>query len=64
MLLTGPIFALKIAPSREGSRTHSIHGSLGPPESTAQTASRLAEPFLQAHGSDRQTDRQSRLLRL
>jgi len=37
----------KIAPFRGGSRPHLIHGSLGPPESSTQTASRSVEPFLQ-----------------
>jgi len=35
------------------------HGSLGPPESTCQTASLSVQPLLQAHGHDRQTDRQT-----
>jgi len=36
--------------------THLIHGSLGPPESTTQTASRSVQPFLQGSRS-RQTHR-------
>ena len=42
-----PPFLLKISPSHKGSEPHLIHGSLGPPESSTQTASRLVEPFLQ-----------------
>ena len=38
---------------------HPIHGSLGPPNSIPQTASRSVEPYC-----DRQTDRQTMLLRL
>jgi len=40
---------------------HLIHGSLGPPESTSQTASRSVQfsRFCRAHGRYRQTDRQT-----
>jgi len=50
----GP-FSLSTLPY--GSEPHLIHGSLGPPESTFRTASRSVQPFLQAHGRDRPTDR-------
>jgi len=40
------------------------HGSLGLVESTTQTASRLIQPFLRARDRDRQTDRQTAVLRL
>jgi len=40
-------FPLKIAPSHEGSGTPLIHRSLGPPESSSETASRTVHPFLQ-----------------
>jgi len=36
---------LKIAPSHGGSRPHLIHGSLDPPKSSTQTASRSVRPF-------------------
>jgi len=35
----------KIAPSHGGSGPHLIHGSLGPPESSTQMASRSVQPF-------------------
>jgi len=38
---------------------HLIHDSVGPPESTTQTASRSVQPFLQGHDRDRQTIRQT-----
>jgi len=34
---------------------HLLHGSLGPPESTLQSASRSVHPFCSAHGCDQQT---------
>ena len=40
-------FPLKFAPSHGGSGPYLIHGSLGPPESSTQTASRSVQPFLQ-----------------
>ena len=43
--------------------THIIHGSLGPSESTAHTASRSVQPFLHSSRSwwtDRQTDHTTR----
>jgi len=36
-------------PSHGGSGPHLIHGSLGPPESWTQTASRSLQPFCRAH---------------
>jgi len=33
---------------------HLIHGSLGPPKPTTQTASRSGQLFLQAHDCDKQ----------
>jgi len=48
---------LKIAPSHGGSGPHLIHGSLGPPESSTQMASRSVQPFCRAHKCDRPTDR-------
>jgi len=37
---------------------HLIHGSLGPPESSTQTAFRSVQPFCRDHSvTDRQTDR-------
>jgi len=44
---TGRHFPLKIAPSHRGSEPHLIHGSLGPPESSTQTASPSVQPFFQ-----------------
>jgi len=44
---------------------HLIHGSLGPPESSTQTASRSVQPFLQGSlvwQTDRQTDHATRSL--
>jgi len=41
-----PLCPLKIAPFHEGSEPHLIRGSLGAPESSAQTASRSVQPFL------------------
>jgi len=46
--------------SRRDLDAHVIHDSLGPPESSTQTASRLVQPFLQGSlvwQTDRQTDR-------
>jgi len=43
---------------------HLIHGSLDPPKSLTQTASRSVQPFLQGSlvwQPDRQTDRQTML---
>jgi len=40
-------FSLNIAPSPGESGPHLMRGSLDPPESTTQTASRSVEPFLQ-----------------
>jgi len=45
----------KIAHSHGGSRAHRIHGCLGPPVSSTQTASRSVQPFLQGTVTDRQT---------
>ena len=42
-----PIFLLKNAPSHGGSGPHLIHGSLGQPESSTETASRSVQPLLQ-----------------
>jgi len=42
-------FPLKIALSHGGSRPHAIHGSLGPPESWTQTATRSFQPFCAVH---------------
>jgi len=56
-------FPLKIASSHVGSGPSS--GSLGPPESSTQTASRSVQPFLQGSlvwMTDRQRDRQTTLL--
>jgi len=51
-------FPLKIALSHRGSEPHLTHASLGPPESTTQTACRSVQPFSQ--GSRRcQADRQT-----
>jgi len=36
---------------------HLIHGSLGPPESLTEMASRSVQPFCRAHYCDRETDR-------
>ena len=41
--------ASKIAPSCGDPGPHILHGSLGPPESTSQTAIRSVHPFLQVH---------------
>ena len=57
----------QICPFPWGTRVNVIHGSLGPPESTTQTASRSVQPFCRAHAcvqqtdrhTDRQTDRQT-----
>jgi len=46
-----------------GPRPHLIHGSLGPPKSTPQTASRSVWPFFW-QGSSQQTDTQTTLLHL
>ena len=45
----------KLPISHGGSGPHLIHGSLGPPESWSQTASRSVQPFLQGW-CDRPTD--------
>ena len=45
----GRAFLLKITPSHGGCGPHLIRGSLGPPESSTQTASQSLQPFL--HGS-------------
>ena len=42
-----------------GVRTHLKHSSLGPPNSTPQTASRSVRPFFQGSRYDRATDRQT-----
>ena len=42
-----PLSPSKLPFSAEGSVPHLIHGSLGPPKSSTQTASRLVQPFLQ-----------------
>jgi len=58
-----PFPSLKIAPSHGWSGPHLIHGSLGPPESTTQTASRSVQPFLQGSlvwQTDRPTDHATR----
>jgi len=47
-------FPLKIAPLHGGLDPHLIHGSLGPPEFTTQTASRPFSRFCRAY--DRPTD--------
>jgi len=54
---------LKIARSHGGSGPHLIHGSLGPPESTTQTASRSVQPCSQGW-LVWQTNQQSMVLRL
>jgi len=53
ILYNGPPHPPKIALSRRLSRPQLIglHGSLGPPESTTQTAYRAVQPFCTAHGS-------------
>jgi len=56
-------FPSKIAPSHGGSGPHLIHGSLGPTESSMQTASRSVQPFLQGSlvwQTDQQTDHATR----
>jgi len=55
-------FPFKIVPTHRGSGPHVIHGSLGPPESWTQTATRSLQPFLQGSlvwqtDSYRKTDR-------
>jgi len=47
----GRSFPLKIAPSHAGSGPHLMCGSLGPPESTTQRASRSVQLFLQGSRS-------------
>jgi len=42
----GRPFPTKIAPSHWVSGPHLIHGSLGPPKSSTQTASQSVQPFL------------------
>jgi len=56
VLYNGPP-SLKIAPSHGGCRPHLIHGSLGPPESSIQAASRSLSRFCRTHYCDRPTDR-------
>jgi len=59
-----PLFVLKIS-LPWGSAPHLIHGSLGPPDSAPQMASRILDRFIhfcRAHKSDQQTDRPSTLL--
>ena len=54
-----------IAPSHGDLDFRLTHGSLGPPESSTQTASRSVQPFLQGSllwQADRLTDRQTTLL--
>ena len=49
-------------PRRKGDlNLHQIHGSLGPPESILQTASRSVQPFCRAHDRDKSTERQTTL---
>ena len=53
----------RIAPSHGGSEPHVIHGSLSPPESRTQTATRSLQPFLQGSlvwQTDRRTDHATR----
>ena len=54
-----PLSPIKIAPSHGGLGPYLIHGSVGPPESTTQTASRSMQPFLLG-SLVWQTDRQTR----
>ena len=61
------VMPLKIAPRMGYLDPHPTHDSLGPPESTSQKASQSVQPLLQdygRYGRDRQTDRQTTLLRL
>jgi len=44
----GMLFPLKIAPSHGGSVPRVIHGSLSPPEPTAETASQSVQTFLRS----------------
>jgi len=55
----GMSWAPKIAPIGLGIDLdpHLIHGSLDPPESTRQTASRSVHPYGRAHDRNRLTDR-------
>jgi len=46
---------LRLRMGRSG--PHLIHSSLGPPESSTQTASRSVQPFFRAHYCNRQTDK-------
>ena len=48
---------LKIFHSQWGSGPHLTYGSLCPPESSTQTASRSVQPFLRDHYCDRPTGR-------
>jgi len=60
-------FPLKIAPSHGDPNPHLIHGSLGPPESSIQTASQSVQPFLQGSlvwHADRPTDHATRSVRI
>jgi len=52
-----PHSSLKIAPSHGKTWTQLIHGSVGQPEFTTQTASRSVQLFLHGSLSYRQTDR-------
>jgi len=52
-------FPLQNYPSTRGPGPHLTHGSLGPPKSTPQTASRSVQPFLQGSRLS-QTDREDR----
>ena len=57
---------LKIAPSHWDIGPHLTHGSVDPLESSAQTSSKLVEPFLQGslvYQTDRQTNWQTYRLR-
>ena len=69
-VLGRPLSPSKLFLQAWGSEPHLIHGSFGPLKTKSQTASRSVQPFLQAHGcdrqtnTDRQTDRQTTLFRL
>jgi len=56
---TGCPFSLDAAPLYGESGPHLIHGFLGPPGSTSQTACQSVQPFRRNHDRDRQTDRQT-----
>ena len=57
MLFNEPGDPQKLPLPLGGLDPHLIHGSLGPPKSHTQTASRLVHLFCRAHGFDQQTDR-------